>query len=57
MAAKRFRRKASDTTRWKMSVAHKGKRRGAMPEEVKKKISKSMKEYWQTINDFSDSLW
>lgn len=57
--AKRFRRRASDLTKWKMSIAHKGKKRGPMPQEVKDKISKSMKKYWQEINDYyyTESLW
>lgn len=30
-----------------------------MPDAVKKKISKSMKEYWKNINDYyyTDSIW
>lgn len=58
--AKRIRRKISDATRFKMSIAKRG---SANPmagrhhsEATKRRIAKSMREYWKTINDDWDGL-
>ena len=52
--AKRTRRKIySPSTKYKMSIAHKGSKNGMYnkhhSEETKKKISQKLKEYWKHI--------
>lgn len=51
--AKRFRRKVSDATKFKMKIAKQGKKNPMYgkhhKDETKEKISKSMIEYWRCI--------
>lgn len=51
--AKRFRRKVSDATKFRMSLAKQGRKNPMSgkhhKDETKEKISKSMKEYWERI--------
>jgi len=51
--AKRFSRKVSDATKFKMRIAKQGRKNPMYGkqhrQETKEKISKSMTEYWRTI--------
>lgn len=53
--AKRKYRQVSETTRLRMSKAHKGKKH---PQKTKDLISKSMIEYWQSVpdNPFTETI-
>lgn len=56
--SKRIYREASDMTKWKMSLRKQGMLNPnagrPRPEEVKKKISDSMREYWNTVPSVND---
>lgn len=55
---KRIYREATDMTKWKMSLQKQGNlnpnANKPRPEEVKQKISDSMKKYWQNIPSKND---
>lgn len=54
--SRRYRRKASDATRFKMSIAHQGRRNGMFgkhhSQSTKEQISKSMRDYWTWVHAY-----
>lgn len=55
---RRYRKKASEATRFKMKIAHQGRRNGMFgkhhTQTTKDKISKSMHEYWDWIHTYME---
>lgn len=59
--AKRFRRRPSEATRYKMRLAKLGRKNPMFgrhhSEQTKRRISKALKEYWREIYDDCDILY
>lgn len=58
---KRSRRKVSDSTRFKMSIAKQGRKNPMFgrhhSQTSKQRISKSMKKYWDNLNDWDTFIY
>ena len=53
---RRYRRKASEATRYKQSLSHQGSRNGMYgrhhTQHSKNQISRSMREYWKWVHEY-----